>query len=94
MGGMKARETGLEGGEQVDDAGNVRNQKNLFMNGPEIFSFTLLKAVQGLLEKSKKTVEDIDLFILHQATLTEDRIKAGSRLILVGFGVDIRGGQR
>jgi 3-oxoacyl-[acyl-carrier-protein] synthase-3 len=69
-GGMRAREIGPDGGDQIDDAGNVRSQKNLFMNGPEIFSFTLNavpKAVQGLLQKSGKTLEDIDLFIFHQA---------------------------
>lgn len=42
----------------------------LTMDGPEIFNFTLEvvpKAVADLLRKSKKTMEDIDRFVFHQA---------------------------
>jgi len=44
--------------------------KNLFMNGPEIFSFTVKtvsKAVEELLNKAGTTINDIDYFIFHQA---------------------------
>ena len=55
----------------VDDGnGNVRSSDNLFMNGPEIFNFTLSVVPQMiplLLERSAKSLEDIDLFIFHQA---------------------------
>ena len=40
------------------------------MNGAEIFNFTLTavpQSVQGLLDKSGMKLEDIDLFVFHQA---------------------------
>ncbi|MDX6188206.1 ketoacyl-ACP synthase III [Flavobacterium sp. Fl-318] len=54
----------------ADEFGNVRNDKNLFMNGTEIFNFTgefVPKLTQAILEKSNLVKEDIDLFIFHQA---------------------------
>jgi len=42
----------------------------LHMNGPDIFAFTLKQvpaSVNALLAKSGKTMDDIDLFVLHQA---------------------------
>ncbi len=42
----------------------------LFMNGPEIFSFTLKAVpdvVERLLTKAGATMDDIDLFVFHQA---------------------------
>lgn len=54
----------------IDEYGNVRNDKNLFMNGTEIFNFTsesVPKLILALLEKCKLTVDQIDLFIFHQA---------------------------
>lgn len=54
----------------ADEFGNVRNDKNLYMNGTEIFNFTgefVPKLISSILEKSNLTKEDIDLFIFHQA---------------------------
>lgn len=54
----------------VDEFGNVRNDKNLFMNGAEIFNFTgefVPKLTEAILEKSNLAKEDIDLFVFHQA---------------------------
>ncbi|SEO86926.1 3-oxoacyl-[acyl-carrier-protein] synthase-3 [Flavobacterium sp. CF108] len=53
-----------------DEFGNVRNDKNLYMNGAEIFNFTgefVPKLTEAILEKSNLTKEDIDLYIFHQA---------------------------
>jgi len=53
-----------------DDQGNTRSQDDLFMDGPEIFNFTLSavpKSVNRLLEKSGMTLEEVDLFVFHQA---------------------------
>jgi 3-oxoacyl-[acyl-carrier-protein] synthase-3 len=53
-----------------DEFGNVRNDKNLLMNGTEIFNFTgefVPKLTEAILEKSNLTKEKVDLFIFHQA---------------------------
>lgn len=102
----------------------------LFMDGPAIFSFTLKtvpESVRRLLTKARLCLDDVDLFVFHQANrfmlehlrkklgipsgkfvyamedcgntvsstvpialcraLREGRIRPGSRLMLVGFGV-------
>jgi 3-oxoacyl-[acyl-carrier-protein] synthase-3 len=53
-----------------DSSGNVRSADNIFMNGAEIFSFTLNSvpaALERLLEKAGLTIGDVDLFAFHQA---------------------------
>ena len=53
-----------------DDNGNVRSPDDLFMNGAEIFNFTIEavpKSVAALLKKASLTPADIDLFVFHQA---------------------------
>ncbi|MEG2185441.1 MAG: ketoacyl-ACP synthase III [Cloacibacillus sp.] len=56
--------------EREDASGNIRSENNLYMNGPEIYAFTL-RAVPGLvseiLEKNALTVDGIDYVVLHQA---------------------------
>ena len=54
----------------VDASGNRRAADNLFMNGVEIFNFTLAavpNAVHTLLKRTGHTIADVDLFIFHQA---------------------------
>jgi len=69
-GGMRRR-LAPEGEEAMLDAdGNLRSESNLYMNGPEIFSFTIRavpKVVQELLARTGKSLGDIDLYIFHQA---------------------------
>lgn len=55
---------------KVDESGNVRALENLYMNGPEIFSFTLRVVPQLILqtlEKNMLSLADIDLYVFHQA---------------------------
>jgi 3-oxoacyl-[acyl-carrier-protein] synthase-3 len=116
--------------EREDKSGNWRSEQDLYMNGPEIFNFTLASvpaAVNALLGKAGCAADDVDLFVLHQANrfmldrlrakmkIPEERfaieledcgntvsstipiaieracgrgeLKAGQRLMLVGFGV-------
>jgi len=43
---------------------------HLCMNGPEIFTFALQvvpQAVEALLSRAEKTIDDVDLFVFHQA---------------------------
>jgi len=56
--------------EKEDSSGNWRSNQNLYMNGPEIFNFTLKtvpKAVSQLLEMIGETTNFVDYFIFHQA---------------------------
>jgi 3-oxoacyl-[acyl-carrier-protein] synthase-3 len=56
--------------EETDSLGNVRSNSNLYMNGPEIFNFSLRevpKSINDLMEKEGKTIEDYDFFVFHQA---------------------------
>ena len=112
------------------NAGYHSQPSCMHMNGAEIFSFTLKavpKLVRELLTKAEFSIDDVDLFVFHQANeymlehlrkrieipeekfvismrnqgntvsssipialsgaLSEDRLQAGMRVILVGFGV-------
>jgi 3-oxoacyl-[acyl-carrier-protein] synthase III len=56
--------------EKRDDSGNVRSDDHLYMNGPEIFNFTLEsvpKLCREILEKADTTFEEIDYIVFHQA---------------------------
>lgn len=53
-----------------DEDGNPRSSDYLYMNGGEIFSFTLLtvpKMLKQTLEKNNLTKDEIDLYVFHQA---------------------------
>ena len=55
---------------QSDKDGNLFNDNYLYMNGSEIFNFTLESVpalVRQILQKNQLQQEDIDLFIFHQA---------------------------
>lgn len=56
--------------EEQDQGGNYRSQANLYMNGPEIFNFTLGSVpptYRELLERTSFKPEEIDFFVFHQA---------------------------
>ena len=68
QGGLRFPESSSE--DVVDEFGNVRNDKCLYMNGTEIFNFTLEsvpKLVKELINKEEVEMSAIDLFIFHQA---------------------------
>ena len=55
-----------------DEDGNPRSSDHLYMNGGEIFSFTLMtvpKMVKQTLEKNNLTKDDINLYVFHQANM-------------------------
>ena len=60
----------LTGEDLFDDSGFIKNDDFLYMNGQEIFSFTT-KAVPVLVNKTLEvnnlTMDNVDLFIFHQA---------------------------
>ena len=70
FGGARNPYTGESSIAEEDLHGSLRSQENLYMNGPEIFNFTIKTvpvAVNNVLEKSGKTLDDIDHFVFHQA---------------------------
>lgn len=62
--------TELTRAEETDGNGYVRSKEHLFMDGAAIFSFAIdvvPKTVKALLAKSACAMEEIDLFVFHQA---------------------------
>ncbi len=56
--------------EEKEYDGAVRSQDNLFMDGTQVFEFTIRvvpQSVKNILEKHHYTLDDIDLFVFHQA---------------------------
>lgn len=69
-GGMRSPISDKDLQEETDEYGNTRHQKNLYMNGPEVFNFTLRevpKSVNGFLEKNELALKDFNKVIFHQA---------------------------
>lgn len=64
----KSKETALL---KTDDSGNVRSLENLHMDGMGVLAFINSEApdqIQGILERNALTVDDVDLFVFHQAS--------------------------
>lgn len=69
-GGMRSPRTAESAVPHEDASGNLRSRDNLFMDGAEVFNFTLRivpPTVDRLLAAAGKTKEDIDLYVFHQA---------------------------
>jgi 3-oxoacyl-[acyl-carrier-protein] synthase-3 len=55
---------------KIDNEGNIISDDNLYMDGANVFSFTIRevpKLVKDVLAKNNIKQDDIDLFIFHQA---------------------------
>lgn len=69
-GGMREPRSESTAVEHEDKGGNWRSDDDLYMNGPEIFTFTLKAvppAIDSLLARAAKTKQDVDFYVLHQA---------------------------
>jgi 3-oxoacyl-[acyl-carrier-protein] synthase-3 len=69
-GGMKLKNSNDTIIDVEDENGSIRSSQNLYMNGPEVFNFTIdvvPKTVNDVLIKNHLSMDDIDLFIFHQA---------------------------
>ncbi len=56
--------------DYTDNKGNIRNPANFYMDGAEVFNFSIAKApmlVYSLLDKAVLKLDDIDHFVFHQA---------------------------
>ena len=70
-GGMRMPPTQDTAEESEVEPGVFRSARNLYMNGPEIFYFTLKTVpnlVNGLLTKCEMKLDDVDYFVFHQAS--------------------------
>jgi 3-oxoacyl-[acyl-carrier-protein] synthase-3 len=70
-----------------------RSERDLYMNGPEIFNFTLQTvphATAMLLERGGVGAEDVDLFVLHQANkFMLERLRAKMKIPEAKFWLDM-----
>jgi len=69
-GGMRYRQASNANANCVDRDESQPTAAHLFMDGAEIFSFTLEvvpQCVKKLLSRARKSVGDVDLFVFHQA---------------------------
>lgn len=60
----------FEEGDFIDAQGNIRNHRNFYMNGTEVFNFSVARApelVNDLLSRYQVTMDQVDLFVFHQA---------------------------
>lgn len=60
----------VQGIDYLDEFGNQTNDNCFHMNGPEVFIFTMKhvpKLIADTLEKNSLSLEEVDLFIFHQA---------------------------
>lgn len=68
-GGLRKRYD-INAPEINDGFGSMRTDNNLYMNGPDIFNYTIEiipKVVAAVLEKNKISLADVDYIIPHQA---------------------------
>lgn len=87
-GGMRqpvTPETAIE----MEDGGNWRSPQNLYMDGPEIFNFTLRvvpAALKELLKRSGVELAQVDYFVFHQANkFMLDRLQAKLQIPVAKF---------
>ncbi|MEN8225410.1 MAG: ketoacyl-ACP synthase III [Bacteroidota bacterium] len=56
--------------DYVDETGNVRNDRNFYMNGARVFTFSVEmvpEMIKRLFDKAGISEKDVDLYVLHQA---------------------------
>lgn len=59
-----------EATDYTDPSGSIRNDRNFYMNGAAVFTFSVEKApllVRQVMEKAGWNADDVDLYVLHQA---------------------------
>jgi 3-oxoacyl-[acyl-carrier-protein] synthase-3 len=69
-GGFRRPHDGLSGIRTEREGGNIRSDEDLFMDGPEIFVFTLRRVpglVAAVLRNAGCKLDDIDWVVFHQA---------------------------
>jgi 3-oxoacyl-[acyl-carrier-protein] synthase III len=84
IGGARRRSSAELTQEFCDQNGSVRSAANLFMDGQELFAFTLKRVpalVDRLLEKTGLAAEEVDTYVFHQANaFMNERLRSKMRL--------------
>ena len=84
VGGSRFANEGDIPKEQKEHRKDGLPDSSLFMDGPSIFSFTLRvvpKMVKALFAKTNRTIENIDLFVFHQAnSFMLDKLRRQSKI--------------
>jgi 3-oxoacyl-[acyl-carrier-protein] synthase-3 len=65
-GGFRSPRTEKTGLSTEREGGNIRSDEDLYMNGPEIFTFTL-KEVPGMIKSLVTDYDEVDAVVMHQA---------------------------
>jgi len=69
-GGFRCPTTEKTTVEYEDDKGNWRSKNDIYMNGGEVFNFSIKTepaAINEILEYSQKMIKDVDYVVFHQA---------------------------
>jgi len=69
-GALRTPRSPKTGEANESDHANLRSSDNLYMNGPEIFAFTMRivpQVIRRLLNKAALTLDSVDYFVFHQA---------------------------
>ncbi len=69
-GGQRSPKTESTGLDVEDEDGNVRSSEHLFMDGAEVFNFSITvepKAVRDLVDYAGLDLDAVDYFVFHQA---------------------------
>jgi len=70
--------------ESADENGCVRTEENLYMDGQELFAFTLARIpalVRDTLAETGLTIDDVDWFVFHQANaFMNEHLRARMRI--------------
>jgi 3-oxoacyl-[acyl-carrier-protein] synthase-3 len=70
IGGARRRPSPEKPPAISDENGSIRSDANLYMNGQELFAFTLKRVpevINRLLAKTRLTADAIDMYVFHQA---------------------------
>jgi 3-oxoacyl-[acyl-carrier-protein] synthase-3 len=93
-GGFRAARTPASGEAFEDGSGNIRSDDNLFMDGAEIFTMALSavpKSVQALLDKSQRSMDEVDLVVFHQSNkYLLDHLRKKIKVPAEKFYIDLR----
>ncbi len=92
-GGLRRPHSPATATEYQDDNGNWRADDNLYMNGAEMFTFAMRRipeAVNQLLKRAGLSIDEVDLFVPHQANkFMLERLRGRMKIAPDKFWIDM-----